>query len=61
LWLNKFFGGIVLAPNKALCETCSLNETNPKKLSIEKINRISLVEADPENAFLRKGLFVWDR
>jgi F420-non-reducing hydrogenase small subunit len=48
--------GTVLAPNKALCETCSLNETKPEKLSIEKINRISLVEADPEKCFLAQGI-----
>ncbi|RLC46987.1 MAG: oxidoreductase [Candidatus Cloacimonadota bacterium] len=48
--------GTVLSPNKALCETCSLNETKPEKLSIEKINRISLVEADPEKCFLAQGI-----
>ncbi|MGC9336905.1 MAG: oxidoreductase [Candidatus Cloacimonadia bacterium] len=48
--------GTVLAPNKALCETCARNETKPEKLALEKINRISLVDADPEECFLAQGI-----
>ena len=48
--------GTVLAPVKSLCDTCSRNETKPEKLSIEKINRISLVESDPEKCFLAEGI-----
>ena len=48
--------GAVLAPNKALCEQCSRNDTKPEKISIDKINRISLVDADPEKCFLAQGI-----
>jgi len=48
--------GTVLAPNKALCEVCSRNETKPEKLSIDKINRVSLVDVDPEKCFLAQGI-----
>lgn len=48
--------GAVLAPVKALCDQCTRNETKPEKISIEKINRISLVEADPEKCFLAQGI-----
>lgn len=48
--------GTVLAPNKALCETCARNETKPEKLALEKINRISLVDADTEECFLVQGI-----
>ncbi|HHI87893.1 MAG TPA: oxidoreductase [Candidatus Cloacimonetes bacterium] len=48
--------GTVLAPNKALCEVCSRNDSKPEKLSIDKINRISMVKADPEECFLAQGI-----
>jgi len=48
--------GTVLAPNKALCEVCSRNDSKPEKLSIDKLNRISMVKADPEECFLAQGI-----
>ncbi len=48
--------GTVLAPVKSLCDTCSRNETKPEKISIDRIRRISEVEADPEKCFLAEGI-----
>lgn len=48
--------GAVLAPEKALCDTCSRNETKPEKLSIKKIKRPYEIEIDPEKCFLEQGL-----
>ncbi len=48
--------GAVLAPDKALCDTCPRNETKPEKLSIEEIKRPYEIEIDPEKCFLEQGL-----
>jgi F420-non-reducing hydrogenase small subunit len=48
--------GTVLAPNKSLCDQCSRNDTKPEKLTIDKINRVSLVDVDPEKCFLAQGI-----
>ena len=48
--------GTVLAPNKSLCDQCSRNDTKPEKLAIDKINRVSLVDVDPEKCFLAQGI-----
>jgi F420-non-reducing hydrogenase small subunit len=48
--------GAVLAPSKALCDTCSRNNTKPVKMQIEAVKRIHTVEADPEKCFLTQGL-----
>lgn len=48
--------GSVLSPNKALCETCSRNETKPEKLLIKEIKRPYEIEIDPEKCFLEQGL-----
>jgi F420-non-reducing hydrogenase small subunit len=48
--------GSVISPRKALCETCSRSESKPEKISINKINRVSLVEVDPEECLLAQGI-----
>lgn len=48
--------GTVLAPNKALCDTCARNETKPEKLSIKEIKRPWEIKIDPEKCFLEQGL-----
>ena len=48
--------GAVLAPNKALCDTCPRVKTKPEKLSITAIKRPYEIEIDPEKCFLEQGL-----
>ena len=48
--------GAVLAPNKALCDTCPRNETKPEKISIKEIKRPYEIKIDPEKCFLEQGL-----
>ena len=48
--------GAVLAPNKALCDTCPLNETKPDKLSMKDIKRPWEIKVDLEKCFLDQGL-----
>ena len=48
--------GTVLAPNKALCDTCPRNETKPDKMSITEIKRPWEIKIDPEKCFLVQGL-----
>ena len=48
--------GTVLAPNKALCDTCPRAETKPEKISIAEIKRPWQIEIDPEKCFLDQGL-----
>ncbi|MCD4829386.1 MAG: oxidoreductase [Candidatus Cloacimonetes bacterium] len=47
--------GTVLAPNKALCDTCPRADTKPEKLMLEDVKRISLHAADPEKCLLAQG------
>ena len=48
--------GAVLAPNKALCDTCPVAETKPEKISIAEIKRPWEIKSDPEKCFLVQGL-----
>ena len=48
--------GAVLAPDKALCDTCPRNETKPEKISIKEIKRPYEIKIDPEKCFLEQGL-----
>jgi len=48
--------GSVLAPDKALCDTCPRNETKPEKLSMKEIKRPWEIKIDPEKCFLVQGL-----
>jgi len=47
--------GAVLAPNKALCDTCSRNETKPEHLAIKEFKRVATSTPDPEECFLAQG------
>jgi F420-non-reducing hydrogenase small subunit len=44
-----------LAPNKALCDTCPLNETKPEELGIKEFKRVATSTPDPEECFLSQG------
>jgi len=48
--------GSVLASDKALCSSCSRNETKPETIEIESLKRIHQVEADPELCFMAQGI-----
>jgi len=48
--------GTVLTPDKALCDTCPLNDSKPEKLAISEVKRISEVKSDPEKCFLAEGI-----
>lgn len=48
--------GAVLAPDKALCDTCPRLETKPEKLSIKEIKRPWEVKIDSRKCFLEQGL-----
>jgi F420-non-reducing hydrogenase small subunit len=48
--------GAVLAPNKALCDTCPRKDSKPEKLSIKEIKRPWQIVIDPEKCFLDQGL-----
>jgi F420-non-reducing hydrogenase small subunit len=47
--------GSVLAPVKALCETCPLNESKPEKMSIARFKRLATSSPDPATCFLAQG------
>jgi len=51
--------GAVLAPDKALCDTCPRKETKPEKISITEVKRPWQVKIDPEECFLVQGLFCY--
>ena len=48
--------GSVLAPTKALCETCPVRDSKPEKLSIREIKRPWQVRLNPEKCFLTQGV-----
>lgn len=48
--------GAVLAPEKALCDTCPRKDSKPEKLSIKEIKRLWQIKIDPEKCFLDQGL-----
>jgi len=48
--------GAVLAPNKALCDTCPRAETKPEKISIKEIKRPWEIKIDPEQCLLTQGV-----
>jgi len=48
--------GAVLAPDKALCDTCPRAEKKPEKISIKEIKRPHEIELDPEKCFLEQGI-----
>ncbi len=48
--------GAVLAPDKALCDTCSRRETKDPNVKIAALHRPHEIEADPEKCFLDQGI-----
>jgi len=48
--------GAVLAPNKALCDTCPRAESKPDKLAIDEVKRPWQIKMDPEKCFLAEGV-----
>jgi F420-non-reducing hydrogenase small subunit len=47
--------GAVLAPNKALCDECSRNETKPEEMTIQEFKRVATSTPEPEECFLAQG------
>jgi len=47
--------GSVLAPEKALCETCARNDSKPDDLTIPAFKRVATSTPDPEKCFLAEG------
>jgi F420-non-reducing hydrogenase small subunit len=48
--------GAVLAPNKALCDTCPRADSKPDKLAIDEVKRPWQIKMDPEKCFLAQGI-----
>jgi F420-non-reducing hydrogenase small subunit len=48
--------GSVLAPKKALCDTCPVKDSKPEKLSIKEIKRPWQIKMDPKLCFLAQGV-----
>jgi F420-non-reducing hydrogenase small subunit len=48
--------GTVLAPNKALCDTCPRAESKPEKLAITEVKRPWQIKMDPDLCFLAQGI-----
>lgn len=46
----------IIAPNKALCASCSRNESKPENITIKEIKRIHEINADPDTCFLAQGV-----
>jgi len=47
--------GSVLAPVKALCESCTRNDSKPDELTITEFKRLATSTPDPEQCFLADG------
>ncbi len=48
--------GTVLAPDRALCDTCKRRDTKPEKATIKEIKRVYQIKMDPERCFLDQGI-----
>ncbi|MFP3975266.1 MAG: oxidoreductase [Dehalococcoidia bacterium] len=48
--------GSVLAPAKALCDTCPRRDSKPEKISISEVKRPWEIKMDPETCFLAQGV-----
>jgi F420-non-reducing hydrogenase small subunit len=51
--------GSVLAPNKALCDTCPRKDSKPEKLFIKELKRPHEIKIDPEKCILAQGVFCY--
>jgi F420-non-reducing hydrogenase small subunit len=49
--------GSVLAPEKALCESCPRNESKPEDFTITEFKRVATSTPDAEKCFLAEGYF----
>ncbi len=47
--------GSVLAPEKAMCESCPRNESKPENLTITRFKRVATATPDPDKCFLDDG------
>lgn len=47
--------GSVLAPEKALCESCDRNDSKPDDMTVPAFKRVSTNTPDPEKCFLADG------
>jgi F420-non-reducing hydrogenase small subunit len=47
--------GSILAPDKALCETCPRKESKPESMAIDRIKRVGTSQPDPVLCFLADG------
>jgi len=47
--------GAILAPEKALCDTCERNDTKPDEMTITEFKRTATSTPDPEKCFLEDG------
>ncbi|MBL7220672.1 MAG: oxidoreductase [Phycisphaerae bacterium] len=47
--------GSVIAPEKALCDTCERNDTKPDEMTITEFKRTATSTPDPEKCFLADG------
>jgi F420-non-reducing hydrogenase small subunit len=47
--------GAVLAPNKALCDSCPRSESKPDEFAIALFKRLATSTPDPEECFLAQG------
>jgi F420-non-reducing hydrogenase small subunit len=48
--------GSVLASNKALCSSCSRNDSKPDNMQLKEVKRIHQIEADPEICFIAQDV-----
>ncbi|MDP2917268.1 MAG: oxidoreductase [Dehalococcoidia bacterium] len=51
--------GTVLAPNKALCDTCPVKDSKPEKLTITQLKRPYELKIDPDKCILAQGVFCY--
>jgi len=49
--------GSVIAPDKALCDTCLRRDSKPERLSIKEMKRPWQIKMDPDKCFLAQGIF----
>jgi len=56
LYRNLPEKGTVLAPDKALCDSCNRRDSKPEKSVIKEIKRVHEVLIDPEKCFLDQGI-----
>ena len=48
--------GSTLTPNRALCDSCRLNETKPEEVEVPELRRVVDTVLDPETCFIAQGV-----